>query len=103
MILEQNPKKSKKKVEKSKNRNFHKLLAVKIKAEALKDPKTMHVIKKANKIMKKIRKNIEKIGSILEDDKIVNANKEALRNRAEDLLFTELDDYIENALNPPSP
>jgi len=79
------------------------LIAVKIKAEPQNDPKTMQVIKKANKLMKKIRKNIEKIGSIAVDDKIVNADKAALKNRAEDLLYTELDDYIEAVLSPPSP
>ena len=73
-------------------------MTVKIKEESKKDPKTMDVVKKANKIMKKIRKNIEKIGKIIDDDKIVNANKDVLKGKAEDFLFTDLDEYIEKAL-----
>lgn len=83
---------------KKKDKYFRKLLEIKIKEENKKDPKTMEEVKKANKLMKKIRKNIKKIGKFLDEKKYLNANKEDLKRRAEDLLLTDLDEYIENAL-----
>ena len=84
--------------DKPKSQNFKKLLNAKLKNESQSNEKTIKVVKKANKLMKKIRKNIEKIGKHLRFKNGVNVDREKIVQRAEELLLTRLDEYIEKLL-----
>lgn len=85
-------------LDKPKSKNFKKLLNAKIKNESQSNEQTIKAVKKANKYMKKIRKNIEKIGKHLSFKKGINVDREKIIQRAEELLLTRLDDYIEKLL-----
>jgi sugar-specific transcriptional regulator TrmB len=82
-----------------KSKNFKKLLNAKIKEETVSNPKTIKYVKRANKLMKKIKKNIEKMGKHLKFEKRVKVDKEKVIQRAEELLLTRLDEYIEKLLS----